>query len=72
MNDPRHVTHRPPPPPPPAPPRKIVQITAVPGADNDESSIYALCSDGTLWVLAHSGQWHQLPPIPQDDLGDEK
>jgi hypothetical protein len=63
MNDTRAVTHRPAPPPRP---RKIVQITAVPGADNGESSIYALCDDGTLWALSHSGQWHELPAIPQN------
>jgi hypothetical protein len=42
----------------------------VPGADNGESSIYALCDDGTLWALSHSGQWHEMPAIPQDESKD--
>lgn len=52
-------------------PRKVIQITAMPCADNNHSFhdtiLYALCDDGTMWKK-HGGQdtWIQLPPIPKD------
>lgn len=51
------------PPIPPQPkPRKIIQIAPV-----HANVVFALCDDGTAWVLA--GGWKQLPDIPQE--GDE-
>ena len=41
------------------PERKIVKTTFVSGC------IMALCNDGTTWII-YDGQWHKLPPIPQD------
>jgi hypothetical protein len=39
--------------------RQIVQISVADGG------LAALCSDGTIWILAESN-WHSAPPIPQD------
>jgi hypothetical protein len=45
--------------------RKIIQITAAVGLT--DSSIYALCDDGTVWVYTYdSGEWKFLPVIPQE------
>lgn len=41
--------------------RKIKQIA---GSDN---RIYALCEDGTLWEINHTGEWTQHPGIPESE-----
>lgn len=40
------------------PSREIKQIAG------SENRIYALCVDGTLWEMNHSGQWALHPAIP--------
>ena len=52
--------------------KKIIQIATNqdPGA---AAELFALCDDGTVWVLASpsSGrvpeQWHQIPSVPQGE-----
>ena len=44
--------------------RKIIQISAIPETQNEYSTIYALCGDGTLWYHVKDG-WEQLPDVPQ-------
>ena len=51
--------------------RKVIQISAC-GHENTIStqsdvSLFALCSDGSMWVLSDQSmlQWRQLPPIPE-------
>ena len=46
--------------------RKIVQIA--PLADKEQAVVFALCDDGSAWVLHGTVNpiWAQLPPIPQD------
>lgn len=42
-------------------PRRIVQICA------SKHGVYALASDGTIWVGSPvSETWHQLPNLPQE------
>ena len=50
--------------------RRIVQIAACAGASyepgvgsNYTSELFALCNDGTLWLL--DGTWTECKPIPQ-------
>jgi len=47
-------------------PRKIIQITAIPGTQFVPSKLYALCSDGTVWVTLNNGiiEWNQVDPVP--------
>lgn len=40
--------------------RKIVQIAVA-----TDTTVVALCSDGTVWRLSAGEQWTQLPSIPQ-------
>lgn len=48
--------------------RKIIQIAAC-GVDNVQATqcndkIFALCSDGTLWVIRNTdSEWYQVPEI---------
>lgn len=47
-------------------PRKIVQIAAT------TSAIYALCEDGSMWMLIGGHlDWLRIVPIPQDEKGEE-
>jgi hypothetical protein len=69
MNDTRPVTHRAPPPPPPKPVRQAIQIVGTSTPDGD-ADLFALCNDGTIWGLGHSGQWVEMPAIPQDESKD--
>ncbi len=41
--------------------RKIIQLAA------DESWLYALCDDGTLWQGSGSGGWSRCEAIPQEE-----
>lgn len=47
--------------------RKIIQIAISP--DKELDFIYALCNDGTIWVIVIGVtgelEWIQLPAIPQ-------
>jgi hypothetical protein len=49
--------------------RRIIQIatsqtdTTAQGRDR----LWALCTDGTIWVFHAYGVWEQMPRIPQDD-----
>ena len=54
--------------------RRPIQITAVPAFETADASmficdaIYALCDDGTVWVMASpqvSAEWKELPAVPQ-------
>jgi hypothetical protein len=55
--------------------RKIIQISTRPLTDDldlDNTQVYALCDDGSLWTMEDSTisqlsskEWRQLPPIPQ-------
>ena len=49
--------------------RKIVQI-AVAGIGDDDSRLYALTFDGTLWELdcRLPENWRKLPPLPSETL----
>jgi hypothetical protein len=48
--------------------RKITQIT-VTGNEEGEDTLYALCDDGSVWVLfipiGGPGKWLRLPDMPQ-------
>lgn len=42
--------------------RKITQVAAINGV------IHAVCTDGSLWVIDHSGiSWTRMPDIPGDE-----
>ena len=43
---------------------KAIQIVACPNSEGDPF-FYALCDDGTIWQLATSGNWIEMPAIPQ-------
>lgn len=55
--------------------RKIIQISCSETQSDYEdenafchnSSLYALCDDGTLWVFDNQGGWELMPNVPQDD-----
>jgi hypothetical protein len=50
----------------PAPTRKVVQIAVTPNTPEKKTTLYALCSDSTIWwVSDYSASWTQIPPIPQ-------
>lgn len=41
--------------------RKVIQISAVPNG-----SVYALCDDGTMWLLLDTSEtWVEIPDVPQ-------
>ena len=48
--------------------RKIVQIAAAGLADND-SILYALAEDGSLWELnyRHPEHWSRIPDLPEPE-----
>jgi hypothetical protein len=54
------------PPAPPPRPRKIVGIAAATEASGGDAQVFALCDDGTTWMLVN-GTWHELPAIPQPE-----
>jgi len=51
---------------------KIIQIAAVYRPDYEVLSLFALCDDGSTWILdnpdlhdwAGRGTWHKLPSVP--------
>lgn len=47
--------------------RKIIQIAVATDAQDDtDTTIIALCNDGTVWRMwASTEQWKRLPDIPQ-------
>ena len=48
---------------PPLP--KVVQISA---SHNSNAPLYALSSDGRIWVYNNlDGKWWKLPPVPVDE-----
>jgi hypothetical protein len=53
-------------PPAPAPTRKVVQIAVTPNTPEKKTTLYALCSDSTIWwVSDYSASWTQIPAVPQ-------
>lgn len=57
---------------PPKPP-KVVQIATMPGAGEQESQLYALANDGTMWRWSGVPDtwWVELPPLPaRTEKGD--
>jgi len=44
--------------------RKIIQVGVWPGGA-DESSLFALCNDGTVWIIDRDGGWNRLSPVPE-------
>ena len=51
--------------------RKIIQICAIPCAENNSKQndleLFALCNDGTVWSMMYdSSNWRRLHDIPQD------
>ena len=46
--------------------RKVEQLVAAHEEDLDDV-IYALASDGTVWMLFRGEKWIQLPNLPQTD-----
>ncbi len=52
--------------PAPAPARKVVQIAVTPNTPEKKTTLYALCSDSTIWwVSDYSASWTQIPAVPQ-------
>jgi hypothetical protein len=54
--------------------RKIIQIAATASGD-DPDTVYALCDDGSLWMMLLMGVpgewvWERFPEVPakEDDL----
>ena len=54
--------------------RKIQQIAVSSEGETTYPCVYALCDDGSLWLMANKPHlkyellaWDRLPPIPQDD-----
>jgi hypothetical protein len=46
--------------------RKIIQIAAIPKAEQQSAKIVALCDDGTVWIKALTGdRWEAVPNVPQ-------
>jgi hypothetical protein len=45
--------------------RQIVQIAVIPASAGEKSALVALTNDGALHMFA-AGDWHRVPPIPQD------
>jgi hypothetical protein len=39
--------------------RKVTQVSA------QGDRLYAVCDDGTVWLLDTNGVWHETPAIPQ-------
>ena len=51
-----------------APTRKVVQIAVTPNTPEKKTTLYALCSDSTIWWISDcSAFWTQIPPIPQPE-----
>ena len=49
------------------PARRFVQLAAVPAGPSNPERVYALCNDGTAWVLMRrtdGNAWKRLPPVP--------
>lgn len=53
-------------------PRRIVQIATM-GQSGEVAELYALCADGTVWLLSSPSEyrkpedWIEMPPIPHDE-----
>lgn len=47
--------------------RKVIQMCISPKTDDFFEAVYALCDDGTLWVLIvkPDSVWEQFQEIPQ-------
>ncbi len=51
--------------------RKIIQIAVTPDAEHDFDTCFALCDDGTVWMMRRptytsaefKREWLQLPPL---------
>ena len=51
--------------------RRPVQIAAAFDGHDEESIVYALCNDGSIWYYGSTLQrWYSLAPIPQGGLDD--
>jgi hypothetical protein len=49
--------------------RKIVSIAATPDNEEQPERLFALCDDGTVWVIATTAKnlvWRQLPDVPEN------
>jgi hypothetical protein len=54
--------------PAPAPTRKVVQIAVAPNTPEKKTTLYALCSDSSIWWISDcSAFWTQIPPVPQPE-----
>lgn len=49
--------------------RMPIQI-AVSTTGDGPDDLFALCNDGTIFVIGKSGHWTEMPPIPQDESKD--
>lgn len=49
--------------------RIAIQLVGTARPDGD-AELFALCNDGTMWQLVGSGQWHEMPGIPQTESED--
>jgi hypothetical protein len=48
--------------------RKVIQIATTSGNPHEDSRLWALCDDGTMWARNYSGNaWLPVIPIPQDE-----
>ena len=52
--------------------RKVIALSVAPG-DSFGDSLYAVCDDGTIWILEafHGSPWLPLPAIPQPNEQQE-
>ena len=49
--------------------RVAIHVAMSPHGDG-EPDITIVCNDGTMWMLGHTGQWIELPAIPQQESCD--
>lgn len=47
--------------------RKVIQIASNPETTERYRELYALCSDGTLWLKLNGDNWKQILDVPQPE-----
>ena len=49
--------------------RKPIQIAAISATEESDEKLFALCDDGSMWVMIRTGvfEWHQIEDIPQTE-----
>lgn len=46
--------------------RKIIQIANIMYGDSGYKHFFALCDDGSLWIMDNNQQWIRFNNVPQD------